>query len=573
MPDWNSDKMPARWFKDEHVIVLTLFVLGFLLRITNLSAVPFNSTEALNALDALSVSRFSSMRTAASPIYQSLSAINFYLFRATPFFARFWPALAGSSLALVPLLWRKKLGSLNTLLLAGALAFDPVLVTLSRQADGAIFTVVGLIWALTFFRERKPLGFGILLAVAWLSGPWFWISGGVSILGVGLYALSQTRGGMETIAASCPFRTKNFRNAAALSFFVSIVVLSTGFFLNPAGISGAAGGLARFWSSTRGTAQLAPTAALFRLIAYSIPVIMLAIPAVLSAWREKSKLEQVVSLLAGLTLIAILLFRRQGAAGFALLHVLLWFLAIDTLQKQIQLVPEHKNITLGAFILAAAICGYLALSLRNLVNPVQTGYTFGQSAIAFILGLLLLLLVFVLIMLGWSLTTARKGILSAVMLGMMAFLFSLSFLSLKTSNPYPALVWSDSTLWVSAGTQQSLLREIEKLGKLEPQITRVAITDPELESLSWEFRDYQNVAISAALPESSAPGIILSNITNPQNTADSYRGVQLSNPGKVPWGKLSPTELLRSAIRRKLPVENIEYILWIRQDLMTGALP
>ena len=104
-------------------------------------------------------------------------------------------------------------------------------------------------------------------------------------------------------------------------------------------------------------------------------------------------------------------------------------------------------------------------------------------------------------------------------------------------------------------------------------MTRVAITDAGLESLRWEFRDYQQVDVAASVPESSAPGIILSSAADPQKPSDSYRGIKVSNPGSVPWSKISPVELLRSAVSRKLPVETIEYTLWIRQDLMTGALP
>lgn len=568
-----SGEATARWYTDERLVILAIGVLGLLLRITNLNSVPFSSTEARDAIGALSAARSTLVGTASSPIYQSLTALNFYLFRANPFFARLWPALAGSSLAFVPLLWRKKLGSLPAVLLAGAFAFDPVLVTLSRQAGGGIFTAVGLIWAASLFMKRKPVGLGIALAAAWLSGPWFWIAVGASGLGLGLYAWSQSQAGRGRWSETCPFRTKGFRDAAAISFIVSMVIIATGFFLNPADISGAASGLAQFWPSSQDSGQVPLVTSIFRLAAYSIPVLLLALPAALSAWKEKNKQNQIISLTAGLVLISVLLFRRFGGAGFVLLHCLLWLLAVETLTKQIRLNPEHKHIALAAFILGISVGAYLALTAKKLVNPVQIGYSFGQSAIALILGLLLLLLVFVLIMMGWSLTTARKGIVSAVMLWMLAFIFSLSFLAVKPDSSFPALAWSDSTVWLSSETQESLIEEIIRLGKLEPQVTRVAITDAGLESLRWEFRDYQQVDVAASVPESSAPGIILSSAADPQKPSDSYRGIKVSNPGSVPWSKISPVELLRSAVSRKLPVETIEYTLWIRQDLMTGALP
>ena len=378
---------------------------------------------------------------------------------------------------------------------------------------------------------------------------------------------------MQSLANSCPFRTKAFRNAALLSFLASLFLLASAFLLNPAGLSGVAGGLAPLWASHQETAQIGLILPIYRLIAYSIPVILLAFPASLSAWKEKDRAGQLVSLLAGAALFTVLLLRNQGTAGYALLQVLLWLLASRTLEKQIKLEPGRKDITLGAFLLGAGIFGYLAVSAKNLLNPGQTGISFGPSAIAFVLGLLLLVLIFFLVMMGWSLQTARKSILSAVLLSIFLLSLSLTFLALNPSDPYSALVWSDSGLWVNADAQTLLLREIEKTGKLEPQVSNVAITDPQLTSLRWDFRDYRQVEVSSALAENYAPEIIISAALDDQKTAQSYRGIRIVTPGSVPWDKILPINLLRAAVSRSLPAENFEYYLWIRQDLMTGALP
>jgi hypothetical protein len=453
------------------------------------------------------------------------------------------------------------------------LAFDPVLFTLSRQAGGAIFTAVGLIWALSFFMERKSIGLGIALAVAWLSGSWFWIALLTCGIGVGIYMLTQNKAAANGLANACPFRTKTFREAAGSSFIVSLILLASAFILNPAGLSGIASGLAGLWSSSQEVATIAYILPIYRVSAYSLPIILFAFPAALTAWKEKDGRGQIVSLVAGVMLLSIFLFRTQGTAGYALLHCLLWFLAARTLENQILLEAGQKDIALGAFLLGMAICAYLAVSAKNLVNPAQSAITVGPSAIAFVLGLLLLVLIFFLVMMGWSLQTARKGILSAVLLSVLAFSLSLTFLALKPSNPYPALVWSDSSLWVNADAQSTLLREIEKTGKLEPQVSSVVMTAPQLEVLRWNFRDFRHVLVSTGLPENSPPEIILSATADQKNAAESYRGVRIVNPGIVQWDTIAPLNLVRAAVSKRLPAENFEYYLWIRQDLMTGALP
>jgi len=289
MADFAGEQRLKHWHADARLIILAIFFAGLCLRFVNLGKMPFSTAEAQNAYAAFSASNRLSTETAASPVYEGLTGATFFLLKATPFFARFWPALAGASLALVPLFWRRRLGSLQTILLAAAFAFDPVLFTLSRQAGGAIFTVVGLIWMLAFFFARKPIGLGIALAVAWLSGSWFWITILVCVLGLGLYLLGRRRADMQSLADTCPFRTNAFRNAALLSFLASLFLLASAFLLNPAGLSGIAGGLARLWASNQETTQIGLILPIYRLIAYSIPVILLAFPASLSAWKEQDR--------------------------------------------------------------------------------------------------------------------------------------------------------------------------------------------------------------------------------------------------------------------------------------------
>lgn len=573
MDDFLGEGKSKNWYADARLIILAIFFAGLCLRLVNLGKIPFNTAEAQNAYAAFLVANGLSTGTAASPVYEGLSAPTFFVLGAAPFFARFWPALAGASLALVPLFLRRRVGALQAVLLAAGLAFDPVLFTLSRQAGGAIFTVVGLIWALSFFMERKSIGLGIALAVAWLSGSWFWIALLTCGIGVGIYMLTQNKAAANGLANACPFRTKAFREAAGLSFIVSLILLASALILNPAGLSGIASGLAGLWSSSQEVATIAYILPIYRVSAYSLPIILFAFPAALSAWKEKDGRGQIVSLVAGVMLLSIFLFRTQGTAGYALLHCLLWFLAARTLENQILLEAGQKDIALGAFLLGMAICAYLAVSAKNLVNHAQSALTVGPSAIAFVLGLLLLVLIFFLVMMGWSLQTARKGILSAVLLSVLAFSLSLTFLALKPSNPYPALVWSDSSLWVNADAQSTLLREIEKTGKLEPQVSSVVMTAPQLEVLRWNFRDFRHVLVSTGLPENSPPEIILSATADQKNAAESYRGVRIVNPGIVQWDTIAPLNLVRAAVSKRLPAENFEYYLWIRQDLMTGALP
>ncbi len=70
------------------------------LRFVQLGALPLSDYEADWALQALRVVQGLKPAIGPNPAYVHLTAILFYIFGATNFLARFWPALAGSALVL-----------------------------------------------------------------------------------------------------------------------------------------------------------------------------------------------------------------------------------------------------------------------------------------------------------------------------------------------------------------------------------------------------------------------------------------------------------------------------------------
>ncbi len=110
MDDFLGEGKSKNWYADARLIILAIFFAGLCLRLVNLGKIPFNTAEAQNAYAAFLVANGLSTSTAASPVYEGLSAPTFFVLGASPFFARFWPALAGASLALVPLFLRRRVG-------------------------------------------------------------------------------------------------------------------------------------------------------------------------------------------------------------------------------------------------------------------------------------------------------------------------------------------------------------------------------------------------------------------------------------------------------------------------------
>ena len=166
--------MNPRSPRHETILYLLAFLLAFGLRFARLGELPLTDSEARLALDALSISQGGSPALSSHVAYTNLTAVLFFIFGGFNFLARFWPALAGSALVFVPLVFREQVRPRPALLLAFFFAMDPAFVALSRQAGGPILTVAASLLAAGFWLRRQPRLAGIFLALALLSGPALW---------------------------------------------------------------------------------------------------------------------------------------------------------------------------------------------------------------------------------------------------------------------------------------------------------------------------------------------------------------------------------------------------------------
>src|SRR5512136_48260 len=128
----------------EHALYALALAVAVGLRFLHLGALPLSDIEADWALQALRITQGLKPAISPNPAYVHLTAVLFYVFGATNFLARFWPALAGCVLVLAPWQLRRRFGRIPALLLAFGLAIDPGLVAISHQAGGPMLAIVFL---------------------------------------------------------------------------------------------------------------------------------------------------------------------------------------------------------------------------------------------------------------------------------------------------------------------------------------------------------------------------------------------------------------------------------------------
>jgi predicted membrane-bound mannosyltransferase len=138
----------------EHVIYGLCLIAAIVLRFHDLAAGPMSSDESLNSWPAWRAAvgqrgeRLALGQPPTSALLFSLQSLVFWLGgMGSDGIARLPSAAIGSVLVLVPYLLRHILGRLGALALSALFVADPVLLTLSRTADGAILSAC--CWLLT----------------------------------------------------------------------------------------------------------------------------------------------------------------------------------------------------------------------------------------------------------------------------------------------------------------------------------------------------------------------------------------------------------------------------------------
>jgi hypothetical protein len=86
----------------EHALYILIILLALTLRLLNLGAAPLAEGESVLALKALDLAKGERVALEPQPGYVALTGATFALFGSSEFTARWWPALVGGLLSLVP---------------------------------------------------------------------------------------------------------------------------------------------------------------------------------------------------------------------------------------------------------------------------------------------------------------------------------------------------------------------------------------------------------------------------------------------------------------------------------------
>ena len=553
-------------FRREPILYSLAFILALAVRLIKLGALPLTDAEARWALQALGIAQGTHPALGSQPAYVLLTSILFFAYGGgTNFLARLIPALTGSTLVLVPYLFRERLKPRPSLILAFFLALDPGLVALSRQAGSPILALTFVFLAWGFWDHRHSRWAGVFAGLALLSGSSLW----EGLLGLGLTWLIRQgmEHGLKTESVEHPARSEWLN---ALWFGLgTIIIVGTLFFIAPNGLSAWLSSLPEYLRGWVQPSGVSSGTMLFSLIAYQPLAVILGLVALVRGWLYRSLRAVRLSLWMLVALLVVLFYPARQVSDLAWMLIPLWSLAALELARNLQIYPEERREVLGVVALCVLILVFMWLDFISLLQTIGADQTALRSWLLF--GSFFLLVVSVLLVaVGWSISSAKLG----AVWGLVA---ALSIYSLGAMTGAAGLRASPTTeLWSPGSTVPTanlLLTTVDQMSDWSNKNINsqsVMIDGINSPALQWLLRGHKLDVVDALDASASPPIVVTANQNNPKLAA-GYRGQSFVWRQTPLWSQAQLIDWMNWLAYRQMPQSSETIIVWVRDDLFLDS--
>lgn len=550
-------------------LLLGAFALALALRLIRLGASPLTNLEAETALEALALSRGVRDQFGPHMAYVGLTGLDFLIFNSGNFLARFWPAFMGALIVFVPWLLRDQIGRWPATIAALLLAISPEMVGVSRIIGSPMTAFVLLLLAIGFLFQRKPILSGICFALALMSGPGFWM--GTLILGVS-YIISER---LFNISLIFPLSGVNNHRSHWIRFGISValtlLVIGTGFFLEPEGLSGVFSGLVLFvkgfFSPVVFPFMLLP----MTLLAYSLGAVIFGVWGGLRGILLRNKLDMFLFLWSVVGLGFIFLYPGSTPADIIWGILPLWFLSARAAFFAWRF-PTHSHLIMSiTAVLLVVVSVFMLLALRVLVTPNIDQTQQHNAFIAFASGIVLMVAIILLVYFGWSETVALSGFLIALAVLLGAGMLSVSVNSTGLSMEVSQELWYPNQAALSAEWLDLSIERVIDWQASGGALLEIHVADYDTPGMRWVLRDYDRVQFVPFLAPQSQPSMVITKVEEVPEISSSYRGQDLVWSRQALWDGMTPFQYLQWIITRQAPTVSDQIIFWVRTDLLPDA--
>jgi len=584
------------------------FLLAVVLRFFHLGNSPLTDPEAKWALQALEIARGSHPILGGQPGYLMLTAVNLFIFGGSNFMARFWPALVGSGLVLVPLAFQQKLGVKAAIILSFGLALDPGLLAISRMAGSPMLAVGFTGMCLAAWQSKRIKLAGFFGGMALLGGPAVWFG----ILGLGITWLFLHRGSWRqkkdarfTEGIEEPARkTDENRSTSGLQTNPMKTILTWGgatmlsigtlFFLAPAGASAWAGSIVDF---IRGWFTIYLVKPWFILAALLLYVPMAVIFAVNRFWRRGFKLDTTskeFGILSIVFLLIALFYPAHQVGDLAWMLVPLWILASLELSELLVFTSSGKlEIFLASamtfiFIIflwfnmisipsiynnSILVDSPIIKSLQNLLLKIGvTLYGLLLSRLLIMVGaLVLLILIMLLVSTIWDIRVARSGIIWGGTLALFLYTISSGMNAAGLRDQNSAELWQAAPQFVQADLFVNTIKDLSDWKQGHIMSLNITVeSSSNTQAVTWLLRDWHVTQVDSLSAVSSPDLVILPKGLDVKLTS-AYRGQDFVYKRSPIWDGLNLADWIKWLAFRQIPEQSEDLVLWARNDLFQDA--
>jgi hypothetical protein len=562
------------------LLYLMIFVLALTLRFIHLGAFPLGDEEALSALRSAEGTSYESLfyseppNSEGQPSYEIMTRVGFQIFGTNNFLARFIPALAGGMLILTPLLAKKRLGWGQAGLMSFLLAVCPVFVTISRTASGVSLSALG---AMSFVmaglgleednKWRNLIIAGVGLGLCLASGPYIFNA----LLTLGLTLLIWKLLGFQShVRTHLDFISwENLRHILWISG-VSLLVFVTGVGLSMNGISEVFDSIS-MWLKSWNISSPFTIAILLVMIPTYMPVLSLL--GIFGGWigiRRPDKRAILTLLLTIIGLVILVLYPGHQPIDLIWIALPLSFLGSGYLAHFAQDIFERKMnpwvVAISLVIVLVAFMTYMQISSftwqNQIIDPLIVWIT--------ILGFLALVVVILSFFgLGWDWTSARLSlILASLSLAIFISISALWRLNFRSNVLTATELWRNKAPSAGLKIMTDTIETISQSATGTDHGLNIEIIGTAPPSMMWALRDFQPVA-GLTLGEGGSSPVILA----PQSESDlllqeDYLGQTIAIGEEWDWSSAFPPDFLRWWVKQQLPIDQDEWLILIRQDIV-----
>lgn len=560
--------MHNREEKIEIILVLIALIVAVFLRFIQLGANSLNDAEATLALQALNLARGNTVTLGGQPGYVALTTILFFLFNAGNFWARFWPAVFGSLLVLVPLLFKPWLGKRPSLILILLLAVEPGLVALSRTASSEMIAITCVLAAIGFALRGKPIFTGIAVGLALLAGSPMWM--GVLTLGIALLIFKLI---VREKVLDVERIDKVSFSTILISTVATIGVLGTLFMLKPAILTGLGSGVAEFFAAFAAKGDVSIGVMALGLVLTQVLVIPLAIWGIVVGPEKHNKVSVLMIFWMILLVILVLIRPSRQVANWGWLLIPLNVLAMVGLEDFLQKIETGQwKLSLVQTTATVALVIYSYLNLIALVsNPAADSVALRNQVLAVILPLVMIFVVTMLIGWGWSFVAARQGLVAGIGLILVFVTIGNAWKSAGLGPRPEAELWRTGSIPVGADLLLSSVKDVSRYHSGEDTGIDIKLVGLKEPSLQWALHEFEDLQSEDAIGFAETSSILISKEETPLSLNNLYRGQAVKWSSKVDFSQMDGFDWVKWFSTRTVPLSNENLMLWARNDLFKGS--